>query len=73
MGSTSPLKTSLNIAQAGKSHNIGEKLLKPSIIDAVETVINHEAATQVAQIPLSRHTVKRRITSISDWIESKVY
>jgi hypothetical protein len=34
--------------------------------------VNPEAALKVAQISLSRHTVKRRIASISDWIEAKV-
>jgi hypothetical protein len=55
-------KISLNIARAAKSHDIRQKLIKPSIIDAVATVVDGDAATKVTRNSLSvsssRHTVQ---------------
>jgi len=57
------------IAKNGKNHTIGENLLKPVIMNSVETILGVEAAANFQAIAVSAGTVKRRIVNISSYIE----
>ncbi|GFU09766.1 SCAN domain-containing protein 3 [Trichonephila clavipes] len=62
---------SLLIAKCGKSHTIGEGLIKPSISAFLKTVVEkHDNAVKV--MPLSNITVSRRIDEMSDDIETQL-
>jgi len=53
------------VAQQKKPHTLGEKLIKPSILKAVEIVLGEESKRKIAQISLSDNTVKRRIDELA--------
>uniref|UniRef100_A0A0L8I895 BED-type domain-containing protein n=1 Tax=Octopus bimaculoides TaxID=37653 RepID=A0A0L8I895_OCTBM len=53
------------IAKSKKSHNIGETLIKPSLLRAVELVLGKESANKLSQISLSNDTVKGSIDDLS--------
>jgi hypothetical protein len=57
------------IGKSGYPHNIGEKLLKPSLAKTTEILFGEKASNLVDQIPLSRLTVRRRIEEFSDDME----
>ncbi|VVC37793.1 Hypothetical protein CINCED_3A001673 [Cinara cedri] len=52
------------MAQQKKPHTLGEKLVKPSILKAVEIVLDEESKRKIAQISLLDNTIKRHIDSI---------
>ncbi|KAJ4436433.1 hypothetical protein ANN_19066 [Periplaneta americana] len=52
---------SYRVAQAGESHKIAEKLIKPCAIDMVKWEVNEKEAKQLSSMPLSNDTVARRI------------
>jgi zinc finger BED domain-containing protein 5/7/8/9 len=56
----------------GKSHTTASELVKPSIVEAVTTILGADIANQFNNIALSAPTVKRRIVSISSYIEDEV-
>jgi len=60
------------IAKSKKPHTIGEKLLKPCLLNAVEEVLGEEAKNKIQEIPLSNNTVKARIDKISFDIEEQL-
>lgn len=60
------------IAQSKKPHTIGETLVKPSLIKAVEEVLGLEAKKKIQDIPLSNNTVKVRIELMSNDIEEQL-
>ena len=49
------------IARAKKSHNIGEELIKPAALDIMRTIYGNESAKKLENVPLSNHTVHKRI------------
>ncbi|XP_025424433.1 zinc finger BED domain-containing protein 5-like [Sipha flava] len=53
------------VAQQKKPHTLGETLIKPSILKAVEIVLGEENKRKIAQISLSDNTVKRRIDELA--------
>jgi len=53
------------VAQQKKPHTLGETLIKPSILKAVEIVLGEESKRKIAQISLSDNTVKRRIDELA--------
>eukprot|EP00106_Octopus_bimaculoides_P009914 XP_014777356.1 PREDICTED: lysosomal protective protein-like [Octopus bimaculoides] len=56
----------MGIAKSKKTHNIGESLIKPSLLRAAEFVLVKESANKPSQISPSNHTVKgRRIDDLS--------
>lgn len=59
---------SLLIAKSGKSHTIGENLIKPSISAFLKTVLEKDDK-DVKAMPLSNNTVSRRIDEMSEDIE----
>lgn len=61
---------SLRIVKDGKAHTTGETFLLPAVKDMVQTVLGEKAAKEIAKIPLSNNTVKRRIVDMSIHIES---
>ena len=54
------------------SHNIGESLVKPSIIVAAELVLGKDKANMLSQIALSNDTVKGRIDELSQDIKDQL-
>ena len=60
------------IAKNKKSHNIGESLVKPSIIVAAELVLGKDKANMLSQIALSNDTVKERIDELSQDIKDQI-
>ncbi|XP_063243089.1 SCAN domain-containing protein 3-like [Bacillus rossius redtenbacheri] len=60
------------IAQSKKPHTIGETLVKPCLIKAVEEVLGLEAKKRIQDIPLSNNTVKARIELMSNDIEEQL-
>jgi zinc finger BED domain-containing protein 5/7/8/9 len=63
---------SFRIAKAGKTHAIGENLLKPAIISTVDTILGKEAAKPFETLRLSAATVKRRLVNISEFLENEI-
>ena len=63
---------SLLIAKNKKSHSIGEKLIKPSIIIATELILGKNNGKKVADISLSNNTVKSRIDEMALDIKEQV-
>ncbi|GFW10089.1 SCAN domain-containing protein 3 [Trichonephila clavipes] len=62
---------SLLIVKCGKSHTIGEDLIKPSTSAFLKTVVEkHDNAVKV--MPLSNNTVSRRIDEMIDDIETQL-
>ncbi|CAI9726065.1 Hypothetical predicted protein [Octopus vulgaris] len=53
------------IAKSKKNHNIGEFLIKPSLLCAEELVLGKGSANKVSQISLLNDTVKGRIDDLS--------
>jgi hypothetical protein len=46
------------VAQQKKSHTLGETLIKPSILKAVEIVLGEESKRKIFQLSLSDDTIK---------------
>lgn len=65
-------KISQLIAKSKKPHTIGENLLKPCLLTAVEEILGAEAKKKIQEIPLSNNTVKARIDKISFDIEEQL-
>ena len=57
---------SLLIAKTGKPHTIGEKLILPTIQEAVTTVMHANGRSVIQSIPLSNDTVAKRIMMATD-------
>lgn len=55
-----------------KPHTIGETLIKPCLITAVESLLGTEASKKIKEIPLSNNTVKARIETMSGDIEDQL-
>lgn len=53
------------IAKSGKSYNIGEKLIIPSIKEFITTVMHQDIPEALKTLPLSDTTVKRRIEAMA--------
>lgn len=62
---------SLLIAQNGKPHDIGEKLILPAIKEVVSTVMNADKNV-VGLIPLSNSSVSRRIDEMAANVEEQL-
>ena len=60
------------IAKSIKNHNIGETLIKPSLLRAAELVLGKDSANKLSQISLSNDTVKGRIAEMSQAIKDQV-
>lgn len=60
------------IAKCGKSYNIGEKLIIPSIKEFITTVMHQDIPQCLKALPLSDTTVKRRIKDMAVNVENKL-
>ena len=66
------VEASYEIAKSKKSHNIGETLIKPSVLRAAELVLGKDRANKLSQISLSNDTIKGRINEMSQDIKDQV-
>ena len=53
------------IAKQLKSHDIGEKLIKPACLEMVQRMVGEEVAKEIEKVPLSNNTVTRRVGEMS--------
>ena len=60
------------IAQAKKTHNIGETLIKPCMLKASSLVLRESNSKKLAKISLSDSTIKTRIDELENDIECQV-
>ena len=60
------------VAKQMKVHTIAESLILPACQAIVKTMYGAEAEKEINVIPLSDHTISRRITDMSDDIEANV-
>ncbi|KAE9529996.1 hypothetical protein AGLY_011458 [Aphis glycines] len=65
-------KISQLIVKSKKPHTIGENVLKPCLLTAVEEILGAEAKKKIQEIPLSNNTVKARIDKMSFDIEEQL-
>ena len=61
------------IALAKKLHNIGETLIKPSMIKAASLALGKATSSKLTQISLSDSTIKTRIDKLAKDIEFQVF
>jgi len=59
----------MHIAKSKKAYTIGEKLLKPCMIDIFTELFGSEYATKINSIPMSNDTISRRINIMAVDIE----
>ena len=60
------------IAKQGKSHTIGETLVKPAALKVVKIMLGKAAEANFSQIPLSNDAISSRISDMSDDILAQV-
>ena len=60
------------IAKQGKSHIIGETLVKPAAMQLAKVMLGKEAENKLSFVPLSNDIVKSRINDIGEDILSQV-
>ena len=65
-------RIAFRIAQAKKPHTIGDKLIKPCLIEATTLVLRREKAIKIKEISLSNDTVKKCISETSQDISLQV-
>ena len=65
-------KISQLITKSKKPLTIGENLLKPCLLTAVEKILGAETKKKIQEIPLSNNTVKARIDEMSFDIEEQL-
>ena len=65
-------KISFLIAKQKKPHTIGEKLVKPCMVEAARLVLDQNCVNKLNQVSLSDNTVKQRIDDMSQDIKSQV-
>ncbi|KRX12581.1 Zinc finger BED domain-containing protein 5 [Trichinella nelsoni] len=63
---------SLQIAQSGQPHTIGESSVLPSIKDAVGVLFGDTYLKEIELIPLSNDAVARRIEDMAKWVEEQL-
>lgn len=66
------LRLSYLIGSAGEAHTIGERLIKPCLIEATRCLLGEEKAENFQAIALSNNTVSRRIHDLASWLEAEV-
>ena len=71
-GLTESYRISKLIAKSGKSHNIGETLLIPSIQEYVSTVMHRDPTDDIKTLALSDTTVSLRIDEMAVDVESQL-
>lgn len=71
-GLTASYRMSKLIAKSGRSHNIGETLLIPSIQEYVSTVMHQDPTDDIKTLALSDTTVSRRIDEMAVDVESQL-
>jgi zinc finger BED domain-containing protein 5/7/8/9 len=60
------------IGRAGESHTIGERLVKPCMLEAAKCLFDGKQVKAIESIPLADNTVGRRIADISAWLENQI-
>jgi len=69
---TASYNIALKIAQDKKPHSIGESLIKPSILSAVELILGQKAKEKVEEMSLSDSTIKSRLDEMAADVLSQV-
>lgn len=65
-------KVAHRVAMENEPHTIAERLILPSAIDMVSTVLDEKSAEKLKSIPLSNNTVSQRIHDIADNLEEQL-
>ncbi len=60
------------IAKAKKGHIIAETLILPCATEIVKELFGEDKSKQLAKIPLSNNTVKRRIATMSEDVRDQL-
>ncbi len=60
------------IAKAKKGHTIAETLILPCATEIVKELFGEDKSKQLAKIPLSNNTVKRRIATMSEDVRDQL-
>ncbi|XP_067306923.1 protein FAM200A-like [Pseudorasbora parva] len=63
---------SFHIAQAQKSHTIGEDLILPATKDIVKELLGEDAAKKIDAVPLSDNTVSRRVGDMAEDVSAQL-
>ena len=63
------LRLSYEIGRAGEAQTIGERLIKPCLLQAAQCLFSARQVKQIAATPLSNNTVCLRIADASAWLE----
>ena len=69
---TASYKVSYLIAEQGKLHSIGEKLVKPAALKMANIMFGKATENKLSQIPLSNETISNRIDKMSDDIVAQI-
>ncbi|KAF2888121.1 hypothetical protein ILUMI_18052 [Ignelater luminosus] len=69
---TASFEISKLIAKFKKAHTIGESLIKPCMLKAVEELLGQEAQKKICEIPPPKDTVKSIIQKMSNDIEERI-
>lgn len=62
----------LEIAKQKKPHTIGETLIKPCMMKAVNLILGEASAKKMRQVALSNNTIQRRISKMSIDVKEQV-
>jgi len=62
----------MHIAKSKKAYTIGEKLLKPCMIDICTELFGSEYTTKINSIPMSNEAISRRINIMAVDIEYQI-
>ena len=62
----------LEIAKQKKPHTIGETLIKPCMMKAVNLILGEASAKKMQQVALSNNTIQRRISKMSIDVKEQV-
>ncbi|GFW65093.1 zinc finger BED domain-containing protein 5 [Trichonephila clavipes] len=63
---------SYRIAQAGEAHTIAENLIKPCVLDITKCMLDEKSAKHFSTVPLSNHTVSRRIHDLASYVKQEL-
>ncbi len=65
-------RVALRIAKEGKAHTIGETLIPPRAKDLYSVMLGEAAASKIDSVPLSDHTISRRISDMAQDVKEQV-
>lgn len=68
----SKLQDCTTLGEEKKPHTEAETVIMPALIIAVDSVLNHESVEKIKKIPLSAHTMSRRIEDMSADLDDQI-